>query len=81
MNENTDQLGFQHCWEYYQCFPEKMKRCPAFKMGFDCKDFSDCWFFIKDPLIGGPEKHGPCAHCQWNNTYGLFKNGGYLAPE
>jgi len=65
---------FQSCWEYYKCSKESMKSCPAFSIGFECKNFGDCWFFIKDNEIGGPEHHGPCATCEWNHLHGFFSS-------
>ena len=51
-----------------------MKKCPAFTIGYNFKQFSDCWLFVKDTLVGGCEKHGPCAYCEWNHKYGFYKN-------
>jgi hypothetical protein len=65
--------GFKSCWEYYKCSEESMQKCPAFTLGVSCKQFSDCWLFVKDNLVGGCEKHGPCVECEWNHKYGFYK--------
>jgi hypothetical protein len=50
-----------------------MRKCPAFRNGFNCEGFSDCSFFINDVSTGGPSGHGPCATCEWNQKFGFFK--------
>lgn len=71
--KENNQTEVKPCWNYYNCPKKSLKKCPAYKMGFNCEQFSDCWFFIDDPSVGGPEKHGPCMECEWNQKYGFFK--------
>ena len=65
-----EQKKFLTCWLYYNCSEDSKKNCLTYKVGNLNEKFVDCSLYMLDDLEGGPEKHGPCKHCEWNKQYG-----------
>jgi hypothetical protein len=67
----------KHCWEYYNCSEQSRKICPAYHQGKMDNNFKDCFFYIDNTYIGGPEKHGPCLDCDWRKSNNFVELKGY----
>ena len=69
--DSISENGFKPCWEYFKCSEESKKICTAYRVGKSEKNFKDCYFYVYNSVTGGPEKHGPCVNCEWNQKYGF----------